>query len=105
MTPCPNCGWPHYDPAEAIPCEPCATEASAQLRTVVGNLLDKYGTEGVRELLRRFQALESNDKIASDFGVSGERVRQWQHILGTVEREWTPDPAMVGLAGAHGWSK
>ena len=101
MTPCPACSRPIFD---GDPCEGCSAEASAQLRTVVGNLLDRYGTEGLRELLRRFQALESNDRIAPAFGVSGERVRQWRAILGTVEREWTPDPAMVAMAGSRGWA-
>ena len=104
MTSCPRGGYPGYDPADPIPCERCATATSASLRTVVNNLLDRYGVEGVTALLARLRALEPHDRIAPDYGVSGARVQQWAAVLGTRAVEWTPHEDMVSLAGAKGWA-
>lgn len=49
---------------------------------VVGNLVDKYGIDKVRDLVQSLMLDHPLSAIAVEFGVSQERVRQWKSSLG-----------------------
>ena len=51
--------------------------------TVILNLVGKYGSDGVELLLDAFRSGYTNAKIARQYHVSEERVRQWKLALGT----------------------
>ena len=42
------------------------------------NFISKYGKKGLRKITNMFLVRESNQKIADEFGVTRQRVHQWQ---------------------------
>lgn len=51
---------------------------------VARNFIKSYGRTKFRRLLEALAAGESGQKIANEFGVSRERVRQWKNTFGEV---------------------
>ena len=51
---------------------------------VARNFIKSYGRTKFRVLLENLAAGESGQKIADEFGVSRERVRQWKNTFGEV---------------------
>lgn len=51
---------------------------------VARNFIKSYGRSRFRRLLEALGRGESGQKIADEFGVSRERVRQWKNTFGTV---------------------
>ncbi len=51
---------------------------------VARNFIKSYGRGRFRRLLEALGRGESGQKIADEFGVSRERVRQWKNTFGTV---------------------
>ncbi|MED5369935.1 MAG: helix-turn-helix domain-containing protein [Myxococcota bacterium] len=51
---------------------------------VARNFIRSYGRSRFRRLLEALAAGESGQKVADEFGVSRERVRQWKNTFGTV---------------------
>ena len=45
---------------------------------MVQNFISKYGKEGLRKICDMFYQEISNQKIAHEFGVTRQRVHQWQ---------------------------
>lgn len=64
---------------------------------VASNLIQKYGQDDFLRLIERFKANDNNQKIADDFGVSRERVRQWKHTLGRTFTFFEVDPDVKAL--------
>jgi hypothetical protein len=57
----------------------------ANSRTKVArNFVRSYGMENFRALIDALSAGESGQKIADEFGVTRERVRQWKNTFGEV---------------------
>ena len=51
---------------------------------VARNFIKSYGRSRFRRLLEALAAGESGQKIADEFGVSRQRVRQWKNTFGEV---------------------
>ncbi len=51
---------------------------------VARNFIRTYGRTRFRRLLEALAAGESGQRIADEFGVSRERVRQWKNTFGEV---------------------
>lgn len=51
---------------------------------VARNFIKSYGRTRFRRLLEALAGAESGQKIADEFGVSRERVRQWKNTFGEV---------------------
>lgn len=50
--------------------------------TVARNFVRRYGADRLRRLIDLIAAGESGQVIASEFGVTRERVRQWKNAFG-----------------------
>lgn len=59
---------------------------------VVANFVDRYGADGLRELIELLQDAESGQRIAERFSVSRERVRQWKNAFGRSVTLYQPYP-------------
>lgn len=46
--------------------------------TMVNNFVQKYGIDGLGRIIFLFREQISNQKIANEFGVTRQRVHQWQ---------------------------
>jgi uncharacterized protein (DUF433 family) len=61
------------------------TVSSAKSRQrVARNFIKRYGRTALRRLLESLADGESGQKIANEFSVSRERVRQWKNTFGEV---------------------
>lgn len=49
------------------------------------NFVNKYGIDGLRRITELFVQQVSNEKIASEFKVTRQRVHQWQKAFTTSE--------------------
>lgn len=59
------------------------------------NFKKKHGSQGLRTLLNMFLERRSNQEIANLFGVSRQRVYQWQQVLVDISVGLKPDVATV----------
>lgn len=49
------------------------------------NFVDKYGVCGLKRITSMFTKRESNQAIANEFGVTRQRVHQWQKVFVTTK--------------------
>jgi ABC-type enterobactin transport system permease subunit len=64
---------------------------------VARNILVNHGAVKLARLIRGLEAQESGQAIASDLGVSRERVRQWKHVLTRSVTVVTVDESVARL--------
>lgn len=53
--------------------------------TMVSNFINKYGIDGLARIMMLFIDKISNQKIANEFGVTRQRVHQWQREFTKVK--------------------
>ena len=56
------------------------------MNTVVKNIINKYGKEGLGALIECFKREVTYDIIAKQYGVSKQRVFQWKKELGKTKK-------------------
>lgn len=56
----------------------------ASRERVARNFVKRYGADQFQRLIEALQAGESGQRIAEEFDVSRERVRQWKNAFGQV---------------------
>ncbi|MCC6463762.1 MAG: helix-turn-helix domain-containing protein [Planctomycetes bacterium] len=76
------------------PAEPAINPA-----TVANNFVNQYGKARLKRFLKLLQQNESGEKIAEEFGVSRERVRQWKNAFGAMVQTYEMNPEIMKLAG------
>ena len=64
---------------------------------IARNFIDRYGEEGLRELLSALSEGLSGQVLASRFDVSRERVRQWKNSFGREVRLYQVHPDVQRL--------
>ena len=64
---------------------------------VAQNILMNHGAGKLARLIRGLEAQESGQTIASDLGVSRERVRQWKHTMTRSVTVVTVDESVARL--------
>ena len=57
---------------------------------MLNNFIKKYGLEGLKRITELFLAKESNEVIAKEFGVTRQRVHQWQKAFVVVTVKLSP---------------
>ena len=68
---------------------------------VARNFIKSYGRSKFRRLLEALAAGESGQKIADEFGVSRERVRQWKNTFGQVLTLYQVHPEVQRILDAR----
>lgn len=53
--------------------------------TMVLNFINKYGVKGLKRITTLFQQQLSNQTIAQEFGVTRQRVHQWQREFTCIQ--------------------
>jgi len=76
-----------------------ATMNERSRRRVAQNFVDRYGEQGLRELLRALRDAQSGQVIADRFNVSRERVRQWKNAFGQSVMVFHVYPEVAELVG------
>lgn len=76
-----------------------ATQPSAESVTVARNFIRQYGKGRFKRFLKMLQAGESGQKIAQEYGVSRERVRQWKNAFGKEVLSYDVHAHIGKLAG------
>jgi hypothetical protein len=64
---------------------------------IARNFIDRYGEEGLRELLSSLSEGLSGQVLAARFDVSRERVRQWKNSFGREVRLYQVHPDVQRL--------
>lgn len=82
------------DDMTSRPAEPAINPA-----TVANNFVNQYGKARLKRFLKLLQQNESGEKIAEEFGVSRERVRQWKNAFGAMVQTYEMNPEIMKLAG------
>jgi len=67
--------------------------------TVAANFIHQYGKARFKRFLKLVQQNTSGEEIATEFGVSRERVRQWKNAFGNVIQSYDVNPDILKLAG------
>ncbi len=65
---------------------------------VAQNLIAKLGKPKFRRFLKLLGENVSGERIAKEFGVSRERVRQWKNAFGSVIQTYSVSPQIKRLA-------
>ena len=63
------------------------------------NFIYQYGRPALRRFLKLLERGDSGEKIAREFGVSRERVRQWKNAFGQEVRVYDVHPEIRKAAG------
>lgn len=66
---------------------------------VARNFIKQHGKARFRKFIRMLQAGDSGERIAEEFSVSRERVRQWKNTFGVVVQTYDLKPGIAKLAG------
>lgn len=74
-------------------------EPGAGADIVARNFIKQHGKARLRKFLRMLKAGDSGERIAEEFGVSRERVRQWKNTFGAVVKTYDLKPEIAKLAG------
>lgn len=74
-------------------------EPAINPETVANNFVNQYGKARLKRFLKLLQQNESGEKIAEEFGVSRERVRQWKNAFGSMVQTYEMSPEIMKLAG------
>jgi len=67
---------------------------------MIKNFLDKYGIEKLRDICDLFVDQVSNQTIAETFGVTRQRVHQWQKCF-TIKRVNITNDVAVALSSSN----
>ncbi|MBN2801138.1 MAG: helix-turn-helix domain-containing protein [Deltaproteobacteria bacterium] len=65
--------------------------------TIAKNFVERYGADGLARLLDALDRGESGQRIAEEFQVSRERVRQWKNSFGRVVTLYEVFPEVAAL--------
>lgn len=71
--------------------------AESSRERIARNFIERYGAEGLQELLDALQQGTSGQAIADTFEVSRERVRQWKNTFGQVVTLYQVHPEVASL--------
>lgn len=71
--------------------------AESSRERIARNFIERYGAEGLQELLDALQQGTSGQAIADTFEVSRERVRQWKNTFGREVRLYQVHPDVQRL--------
>lgn len=66
--------------------------------TVLEHIIERYGAQKARRMIRDLQAGLSGQIIANYMGVTRERIRQWKDVLGYEVRVYEIYPSVQKLA-------
>ena len=66
--------------------------ASSTRERIARNFIERYGEDGLRDLLAALSDGKSGQAIAERFAVSRERVRQWKNSFGREVRLYQVHP-------------
>jgi hypothetical protein len=64
---------------------------------IAKNFVHRYGEDKLRRLLELLSSGESGERIAAEFEVSRERVRQWKNAFGQVVTLYQVFPEVSGV--------
>jgi hypothetical protein len=76
-----------------------APQSVSSAALVAKNFVKQHGKARLKKFLRMMQAGESGERIAAEFNVSRERVRQWKNTFGRMVQSYDIDPEVAKLAG------
>ena len=68
---------------------------------IAQNFIERYGADGLQDLLDLVAAGESGQLIAQRFEVSRERVRQWKNAFGRVVTLYQVHPEVQRLLASE----
>lgn len=71
----------------------------ANVAAITENFIRTHGRHGLKRFIKLIQQGESGQKIAQEFGVTRERVRQWRNAFGRLTISYEPDPLVLKIAG------
>jgi len=74
-------------------------EHSVDTATVAKNFIKQYGKARFKRFLKLLNEGVSGEKIAEEYGVSRERVRQWKNAFGETVQSYDLNPEIRKLAG------
>lgn len=74
-------------------------ETAVNPATVAANFIAQYGKARFKRFLKLLAQNTSGEQIATEFGVSRERVRQWKNAFGNVVQSYDVNPDILKLAG------
>lgn len=70
---------------------------SSTRETIARNFVERYGADGLARLLEAIERGESGQRIAEEFEVSRERVRQWKNSFGRIVMLYEVYPEVASL--------